>query len=65
MSLAIGDEVTVKDNDYGYFQLRKFLEKGAHGRKCQLVEVIHSTDRDFTFGLIKTFRLVDVKKAKP
>jgi len=66
--IAVGDEVTVHGKfatDYGYFEVKTILPKGSHGRKCQLVEVIHCTDRDFNFGLVKTFRMVDLRKVGP
>lgn len=59
-----GDIVTVKDFTYGYYKVHKILPKGSHGRKCVLVEVIHSTNMDFSFGLIRTYRMVDLRKAK-
>lgn len=61
---VVGDIVTVKDNTYGHFKLHEMLPKGAHGRKCQLANVAHSSTMDFSFAYVKTFRYVDIKKAK-
>ena len=57
-----GDQVTVKNTTYGYFQVRRIHLNGYANKKCKMVEVIHSTNRDFVFSLIKHFRLVDCKK---
>ena len=63
IKIAEGDVVTVKDKTYGYYKVKRILPKGSHGRKCVLVEVIHSMDTDFSFGLIRTFRMADLKRA--
>lgn len=62
---VVGDLVTVKGNTYGYFKLHEMLPKGAHGRKCQLVKVLHSSTNQFDFALVKTFRYIDCKKVMP
>lgn len=60
--IIAGDIVTVKDHTYGHYKVRKILPKGSHGRRCILVEVIHSTDLNFDFGLIRTYRMIDLRK---
>lgn len=59
--LKEGDLVTHINNDYGYFKVKSLLPKGAHGQRCQLVEVLHSTDPSFEFALIKVVRRSDLK----
>lgn len=60
--IDVGDMVTVKGCDYGYFKVHKILPKGSHGRKCVLVEVLHSSNMNFDFAFIKTFRKIDLRK---
>jgi hypothetical protein len=68
--LKVGDMVTVRGETYGSFMLHKFLPVGAHGRSCRLVEVLHSTlvtqdvEQKFASAVVRTFRLVDVRKAQ-
>ena len=62
IKIDVGDIVTVKGRDYGYYKVHKILPKGSHGRKCVLVEVLHSQNMDFSFALIHTFRMIDLKK---
>lgn len=64
MTISAGDIVTVKGCTYGYFKVHEILPKGSHGRKCVLVRVLHSTDMNFDFALIKTFRMIDLRKVK-
>ena len=52
--------VTVKDNNYGEFRVHKVLP--AERNKARLVQVLHSSTGDFSFALIKTFKLSDLRK---
>ena len=63
--IEVGDIVLVKDNTYGSFKVHKILPKGSYGRNCVLVEVIHDSmvPPSFEWGLIKTFRMIDLKHA--
>lgn len=66
-----GDEVVLKGHTYGKVYFDRHLPKGAHGRSCALVELIltshhkaNQTFEDCKMGLVKTFRLVDIKPKK-
>lgn len=62
--LKEGDECQVKGNSYMWCRIKRILPNGSHGRKCVLAEcecVANYSRGDYTFGLIKTFRLVDLK----
>jgi hypothetical protein len=60
--IEVGDVVRVASNDYGYFKVRRLLPIGAHGKKCKLAEVEHSADRSFKTGLIKVFKVSDLRR---
>ncbi len=60
-TINVGSIVTVKGNDYGYFKVMEFLPVGSYNRRCKLVKVLHSSTLDFNFGLIKIFRLIDLR----
>lgn len=56
--------VEVKGHTYGTFKTYKLEPKG---RGARLVKVLHSStigEIDWSFALIKTFRLVDIKEKK-
>lgn len=56
--------VEVKGNTYGTFKTYRLEPKG---RGARLVKVLHSSvigENDWSFALIKTFRLVDIKEKK-
>jgi len=57
-----GDKVSVKGCTYGCFQFVELLPKGSHGRKCVLAKVLHSSNDNFSFALVKVFRLIDLRK---
>lgn len=58
--LKPGKEVRVRGNDYMRCRVKQILPVGSHGRSCVLVECECSNDGDWRFGLIKTFRMVDL-----
>jgi hypothetical protein len=61
--LKEGDRCKLKGNDYIDLKVHKVLPKGAHGRKCVLVECLASggsTPPNFDFAPIKTFRMIDL-----
>ena len=63
VKLKEGDRCKLKGNDYMNLMVHKILPKGSNGRKCVLVECIASGGTyppSFEFGLIKTFRMVDL-----
>jgi hypothetical protein len=56
------DPVTVIGNTYGQFQFFEYLPR----TKPALCRVLHSSNNDFSFALIKTFQVSAVKaKAAP
>ncbi len=62
--LKEGDKCKHKGNDYLDLMMHKILPKGAHGRKCVLVECLASGGSyppNFKFAPIKTFRMIDLK----
>ena len=61
LPLKKGDLVTVKNNTYGKFQFRAHMPKGHAGINVKTCEVLHSSDGNFDIGIVKTFRLSDVK----
>ena len=56
--LEIGDLVKVRTCEYGFFKILEFLP--VERNKPKMVKVVHSTNKDFNFGLIKTFRISDL-----
>lgn len=60
--LQPGTEVRVNGNDYMRVRVRRILPHGSHGKKCVLVECeCTSEGGDWSFGLVKTFRMVDLR----
>ena len=58
-----GDPVRIiGKTDYGSYEFMEYLPKGAEGRKCRMVEVVHFAPGATTFGLRRQVRLVDVRK---
>ena len=56
--------VSVKGNSYGTFKTYQLLPKTKGAR---LVKVLHSSsvyEEEWKFALIKTFRLIDIKKVE-
>lgn len=53
--------VTVKGNTYGHFATLELIPKT---KGPQLVKVLHSSDSNFNFALIKQFKISDLKEIK-
>lgn len=60
--IQVGDRVRhINYPQAKYLKVSKLLPKGSHGKKCQLVEVLNAGSPDFTSGLVKVFRLIDLR----
>jgi len=61
--LKEGDRCKLRGNDYIDLLIHKILPKGAHGRRCILVECRANGGTyppNFEFAQIKVFRMVDL-----
>lgn len=58
--LKAGTECRLRGNSYMRCRVKRILPVGSHGRRCVLVECECTPHRDWSFVLIKTFRMVDL-----
>ena len=57
--ITVGSHVKLRGNDYMQCRVRRILEP--YRGRAVLVECECTADGDFRFGLIKTFRMVDLR----
>lgn len=60
--LAVGDDCKLRGNDYMWCRIKAVLPAGSHGKKYKLAECYCSPQRGDTFGLVKTFRLSELRR---
>ena len=57
----VGDEVSVKGNNFGHFTVKQIHPNGIHGKKCKMLELEHRVTKTDKTGFIRYYRYIDCR----